>query len=534
MDTHHLLSGNGGVLFDNHCLRPEFNSMQCDVRLCTDDSPLLPETKCLLVLGEFAMWKMFPETCKSTLGAMRGGLFHYKGIPAICSFLPQDAADNFKNYEKENNPLANDYSPDDIVSADGEEDEGDVKAFGKTKRANYAFWLRADVRKVKSILLGECEKLGSVSRQPSYKVYPPAPEIIHILKSTKGQHLFFDIETDYEQQNLQCFAFTFDGQTIYSVPILDYSYKPAYSNCHLILQALAIAIRDNTTVAHNGACFDFFVLANKYRIPIGKTYDTMIAHHRCFPDIEKSLGHCVSYWTWEKFHKDEDSHGYRTYEQMMDRMKYCGKDVYTMFLVKNTIDKYAHTIPGLASSIECAMNQIKPYLTMTLHGINVDERKVQGMVIENDKLMMQYNRMIELLIGPAGMAEIRGGRKVGMFAGSNPQCCRYFHDILGYKVMGYGKDKKDGSKSPSLGKKHLYKLALQYENPVITLICTYRGVKKETSRLQFVPWKLRFYDTLSQIPQISSNQQSEELGSVTSCAVSDSSPMDEEEADEVD
>ena len=358
IDAKRLLTANGGQMFDNFCLRPEFNSMQCDVRLVDEIEPLLEGTKCILILGEVAAHRFLPETIDSTLSMIRGGLYHYKSIPTICSFLPQDAVD-FKNYESQFNPLSSDYSPDDSVS-DDDEDEGDVKTFGKTKRANYCFWLRADVRKCKRILDGFNPSLKSLLQK--YIISPSALEVVDILQSTKNQHLYFDIETDYEKQNLQCFAFTFDGVRIYSVPILDYNYKPAYENYYKILRALAIAIRDNIVVAHNGACFDFFVLAHKYRIPISRTYDTMIAMHRCFPDIEKSLGHCVSYWTWEKFHKNEDSIGYRTNQQMIDRLKYCAKDVYTMFLVKKAIDEYARTVPGLQASISAAMDCIKPYL----------------------------------------------------------------------------------------------------------------------------------------------------------------------------
>ena len=273
--------------------------------------------------------------------------------------------------------------------------------------------------------------------------------------------------------------------------IADYTYSCAYGTCHEILRSLSIAIRDNVVVAHNGAAFDFFVLANKYCIPIYRTYDTMIAQHRCFPDIEKSLGHCVSYWTWEKFHKDEDSVGYRTHEQMMDRLKYCAKDVHTMFLVKQAIDDYARTIPGLQASICAAMDCIKPYLVATIQGIRVDDKKINETCAENDRLMFQYNRMIELLIGEVGMGRIRGRKKMGLIAGSNKQCCKYFHELLEYSVV----DRSDKTGEPSLGKKALYKLALQHDNPVITLVCAYRAVQKETSRLRFNPWPSR-YETL--------------------------------------
>lgn len=320
---------------------------------------------------------------------------------------------------------------------------------------------------------------------------PNAPKyLLDILTNTKNEELFLDIETDYSEQNLQCFSFCFGDGIIYSVPILDYTYRPAYPDYYKIMRALAVAVRDNTVVAHNGACFDFFVLAYKYKIPVVKTYDTLIAMHRCFPDVEKSLGHCTSYWTWEKFHKDEDSHGYRTYEQMMARMRYCGKDVYTMRLIKRAIDLYAKTIPGLQKSIDDAMACIRPYLIFTLQGINVNETLVNAMCKENDRLMVQYNRFTEFFIGPDGMEEIRGGKKLGMFAGSNPQCCKYFHGMLDYAVVAKGKPNAMGQQSPSLGKKALYRLALKHINPVINLICAYRAVKKETSRLRFLPWDM--------------------------------------------
>lgn len=168
MDTHRLMSGNGGTMMDGFCLRPEMNSMMCDVRLKDETAPLLPDTKCLLILGEAAMHKFLPETINNTIHEMRGSLFNYKGIPTICSYLPQDSVDIYKNYEKENNPLAQDYTPDDSLSEDGEEDEGDVKRHGKTKRTNYAFWLRADVRKCKMILSGFKPEV----KQPIYIIFP--------------------------------------------------------------------------------------------------------------------------------------------------------------------------------------------------------------------------------------------------------------------------------------------------------------------------------------------------------------------------
>jgi len=478
-----LLSATGGHVFNDHCLRPDFNVMQCDIRVSDDKSPLLPDTKCVLLLGEGAMRSWLPETRNNSLGEMRGSVFIVNNIPHIPSFFPQDAADS-RAYEQQLNPQSKDY----MVDGDGDDDTesyDSVKRHGATKRGNYAFWLRADTSKAKAIIHNGGKVPTPEFPQPNYRIYPSSDEVIQVLLSTKNQVLYFDIETDYEEQNLQCFAFSFDGKVVYSVPILDYHYKWAYSSVHHIMRALAVAVRDNTVLAHNGAAFDFFVLASKYSIPVVNCYDTMLAMHRCFPDIEKSLGHCVSYWTWEKFHKGEDSDGYMTQAQMMDRLRYCGKDVYTMFLIHQAITKYAKSIPGLSHSISVAMDSIRPYLTTTLVGIKTDAEMVRKAAKENDRLMMQYDRIIKWFIGPSGLSEVQSGAKgKKMFAGSNKQCCKYFHEALGYPVVA----RSIKTQEPSLAKKAMFKLALKHDNPVIQLTLAYREVSKEYGTFKFTPW----------------------------------------------
>src|ERR1700744_857531 len=92
-DRLRLLSANGGQLFNDFCLRPEYNQMQCDVRLADDMSPLLQGTKCILVMGEYAMHKLIPESRQNTLNEMRGTVFIVNDIPHIPTFTAQDAAD---------------------------------------------------------------------------------------------------------------------------------------------------------------------------------------------------------------------------------------------------------------------------------------------------------------------------------------------------------------------------------------------------------------------------------------------------------
>lgn len=483
-DFKRLLSATGGQLLNNHCLRPDFNTMQCDVREVTDDSPFLDNTKCLLLLGEQSMHKYAPNTTKNSLNEMRGSpLVSFNGYPCIAGYLAQEAAD-FKNYESTLNPLSANYTPDGN-EYENDDDEGDVKSLGRTKLSNYPFWLRADCSKVKRILIGE----RPASPRANYVIFPELKQVIHQLTTNKNKLMFFDIETDYEEQNLLCFAFQFGaGNDIYSVPVLDHSYSLAYGSMHLLYKALSIAFRDNTVVAHNGAAFDYYVMSSKYKINVVKCWDTMLSQHRIYPDIEKSLGHCISLWTWEKFHKDTDSQKYYTRDDMMRKLEYCAKDVYTLGLVYEAQQAYAKTIPGLEASIQCAQDSIKSYLTCTLIGMKYNVQKVEALKTENDKLMMQYLRIINLLIGEEGLNECRKvikGKAKG-FANSNSQCCHYFHELLGYKVVGRSKK----TQKASLGKKAIFKLALQHpDNLVLKFVIMYREVAKEFSTLKFNPFK---------------------------------------------
>lgn len=478
-DKYELLSATGGWFFDNRCLRPDINRYQCDVRLREDKEPLLPNTKCVLLLGEEAMqdWLCKPE---NHLGEIRGSVYIVNGIPYVCSYYPQDCVD-VRDYEGDLNPDAqrgDDYEEED-------EEGGDEKRrHGFTSRKNYGFWLIKDVSRVKSIL-----ERGLPDSEPvSYITYPRQEEVEEILQTTKNNVLHFDEETDYEC-NIQCFSFGFDDSpTIYNVPCLLPDYSWAYTGLHKIYKALAVSCRDNCLVAHNGHNFDFFVLGHKYGIPINRVFDTMIAHHRCWPEIEKSLGHCMSHLTWEPFHKDTDA-PYNSLENARLKWEYCGRDVLGMKMVYKNLLKYAKKIPGLEASITQAMSSIKPYLTTTLQGIEYKQEILQEVMNENDRWMNQYIRLIRLLIGEKSLAIIQGKSKAGL-PSSNVQCCRYFHDMLGYPIVAKGKEKDDGTRSPSLGKKALYKLRLNNENPVIDICLWYRELAKESGSLKFTPFKI--------------------------------------------
>jgi hypothetical protein len=469
LDRTELLSGVGGWYFNSECLQPEINRWQCDIRLIEDRSSLLPGTKVILLLGERAHRQY--TGANTTLDENRGSPIIVGGIPCISSFSPQDAVDPVDHETK--------YHQEEYEESNNEEREaGDIiesKGRGRTARSNYRFWLKADTKKAIRILENE-GRIPSHGLEPRYHIQPDIETLIDLLINTKGQDFFYDMETDFYSLDMRCFAFSFGNnpEDIYIVPTLDINYRPSYGRMQpRLIRALSIAIRDNCCVAHNGANFDFFVLAFKYGISIGNNvYDTLIANQRVFPTVEKSLGHCISYWTYEPYHKNEGVHSYHTYEQAQQLYAYCGKDVFTMYLVKKAQQEMASKDKGLFRSIELANRAIRPYLITTLTGIRYDEEYRQKAIRENDRLMMQYLRVMQSLIGSSVQPLI-----------SNKKCVEYFHNRLGYKAVA-----RTPAGNPSLAADALYKLALNHDNPVIKFLLKYREIQKQTGILRFKPW----------------------------------------------
>lgn len=473
-DTKILLSGNGGYFFESECLAPEINRYQCDIKLIDDTAPLLPETKVCLLMGEKAQ-RLFCDVT-TTLDENRGSLLWRGNIPCISSFTAQDCMD-MKNWEKLYNEA---YQEADEYWSD-ETDSGDVfesKGRGRTKRKNYRFWLKSDTKKALRILENNGRIPSPHFPEPEYIINPSSKELIDVLRTVKNDWLYIDIETDLINPFLiRCIAFCFESKPnkVYVFNVLSCpDYRPAYDNLHHVLRALAMAIHDNTVVAHNGALFDYLVFALGYKIPIGKSaWDTMISASRIYPDIEKSLGHWISLLTYLEYHKNEGVHTYKTAAQCEQLMRYCGKDVYSMMLVKKAQDELANKDPGLKASIQQAQDSIRPYLINTILGIKYDEELRQEWIALNDRLMYQYLRMMRLAHGPDVEDLI-----------SNKKCVEYFHNRLGYKVVG-----RTETGAPSLKEDALLKLKLKHpDNIVIDLLLKYRGLQKESGTLQFKPW----------------------------------------------
>ena len=405
-----------------------------------------------------------------------------EGIPIISSYLPQEAVDK-KNYEGEFNILA---QGNDDNSTGGDSELSEKKHHGKTNHKNFGFWLEQDITKATLLLTNQLNQLQN--HNTTYDIYPDSDTVCDCLRSNKNRHLYFDIETD-TNLNITCFAFAFSLDKVFVVPVFNHLYEHAYPCLPNIFGALAVGIRNNILVCHNGSGFDYLVLGHKYRIPINRVYDTLLAQSRIFPGIDKSLGHCISLpWMFEPYHKDEGNFALGNREQAMQLWKYCGKDVSTLMLLKQAQDKYAASRIGLRESIDSVNSYVKPYVTTTLLGIRYSEDKVNAIWKRKKRCtkMAQYLRMLDILIGRESLKKIRGTGKSSM-PNSPRQCCKYFYEMLNYPVP-QGSRSEEGN--PKGDKKAIFKLKLRFNNPVLDLVIAYRRLSKESGSLKFIPFTL--------------------------------------------
>jgi len=453
-DKKELISGNAGQYFDSSLLaggNPMIHRATVEIRTCDVQQPFLPNTKVLLLMGEASLRRWLPG---ANLHEYRGCPLHYNDLTLIPTYAPQDANDRYDYFSSEGEE---DDDKDDAETAEGK------TTHGRTQRKNWRFWMRQDIRKAVRLLSALSQRSS-----PSYHYYPDLNTILHLLYTNKRTQFYFDIETDSNLQ-LTCFGFSLDeGANIYVVPMLQTHIQPQPTyyygelNTALLLRALAVALRDNTAIIHN-ACFDLFVLAWRYGIPLGRrVYDTMLAHNRCYIEVEKSLGHCISlYSDTLPYHKNEGIFEPRSHIQAQQLYEYNGKDVLALVEIKKGIDATAVRLKAV-ESVEQVNRMVIPYLTMTLQGIRLDTTRIAKVVDYHERFNIQIKRILHIITG------------YDFNPNSWQQVSAYLYDNTTFKIPKPAEDPTN--------EKTLLQLLLKYDVPAIHAILKYRGNQKRISK----------------------------------------------------
>lgn len=461
--------------FAMESLYPHFMLSGCDIRSkeYLVSKPLLNNTKGILVCGENALkLALGLEGVGLTLHQSRGYVFKnpqlFGDAFLIPTYLPQDCIDPVNWEGKKNQELIKENAS--IEIEEGAEEDGG-KNYSPTKRSNYRFWFKQDVQRLIYLVQN-----GSIPKEPEvfYYLNVSIKELENDLASYTGP-IVLDIETSMEYVGaITCLSFGLikpDGIHVYGFTWLDYNLQCTLSPRDKLgfIKLINLMFSKHEIVVHNGG-FDLFILLAGYSIkPPRWVFDTMLAHNRKYLGTEKSLGHCMSLYTWQKYHKDEGYFFPKNSTQERKLLEYNAKDVYGTALV------YLKLVENETPSMEQANNSLVPYLWTSFIGLNIDTEELEALLKLNQRKLDFITRVLGILTG------------IPKFnAGSSQQCAVYFHDMLLYEVIKYS----EKTKKPSVDINVLYKLRLNYpENPVINFIITYRAIAKENGSLKINLWK---------------------------------------------
>ncbi len=445
-DNSRLICGyHAKELFNGELLKSGMSRSNVHIRTPEETSPLPAGTKCVLALGESVIRQLYPGV---TLGEQRGApvvldytietsvtaatyreetytvgrtnetssmfgvepategwtetrkrivqitpkAVHTVGqqsLPTIFSYSPQEACDP-RRFERADEDF------DDGEDDDAEESVQAIKSHGKTRRKNWRFWLKADIRKAVRIA-----REGLQADTPKIVVAPDVDFIINLLRTHQGGDMEFDIETE---DNLQytCVGFSFsDIEEVYVLPMCLTHEKYAYyygDRASEVLHALGCALLCHTVVIHN-AKFDLFVNCWRYGLPAPRrVFCTMNSWSRCYIEVEKSLCHVMSFLTDLPYHKNQGHYKPWKQEQAGALYQYNGLDVYALKKLKPAIIKLASEI-GALENVELVNRSVIPYMTTELRGIPIDWPAHHKLVTETDARQKKLLHICHTLAG---------------------------------------------------------------------------------------------------------------------------------------
>lgn len=416
-------------------------------------APVQPTGDRVLLMGQRTLQQWVGAD--ASIFTSRGAPLQVLGRPATATFDLQDAYD-FVSQGHDN------------VHEESKSQDATFKDRATTQKRNWPFWIVADATKLLTVPMATEEpKLVAAPQNVDY--------YIHRLSTLKGHTLYLDIEVSIDAGKLDCFGVAIDDSPVVVFPVYDYRHELYYSRATTLrlLAALGAAMTNNLTVVHNGM-FDLVYLLTECRLPIGnRVFDTMLCQQRLFPEIEKSLGHAISMWTWQPWHKGEG--GTPHTKQGQERYwQYNAKDVWCTRMVHRAQLAYLAANPTYQSSVDQVMASVRPYVIMTATGCRISKpnlaRKLMELIARRD----QYGRILRLLtnlpkLNPASVDQLR----------------KFFFETLAYKPTGY-----TASGKPELGEKQIYQLALAYDNPALQVLLAYRELDKEISMASFQGWCL--------------------------------------------
>lgn len=445
-------AGVPGEFFLKNTVESELKPTAIDIRVTgTADMgrPWIPGSRFLL-LGVEALSALNQDT---NLPKQRGLILTSPIFtPAVATFHPIDCWD-----------LRSHWNDD----GDEDEEKAESKDVGPTSRVNFAHWAFLDYKRLLTVPWPLPSQVAS-----SPIIAPAARVAINFLNSIVSTHVVLDIETRRQDHSLDCIGFRAHGTTLV-VPF----YRPSNQRFYSAAETSAIyrAIynlfsRKSVTVVGHNLGFDLSVLCFKYGLPLPpRLYDTMLAMHREYPQLEKSLSHALSRYTWATRNHKADSAPNNSEDNFRRLMQYNGNDVYWTEVIYHEQLRRHSLDGGLRATVLEANRTLRTTLLMSLTGLRIDtverDRQIQLQLLS----AREYVRCLRILTGNP------------QFNPDSPkQVGEYFYSALRYPI-----EDTTETGAPATGTKALYKLHLKQPNPVIPLIIVAREATTAAGLLKF-------------------------------------------------
>lgn len=445
-------SGSAGDMFI-HRTFDIIKPSAIDMRICGTAqmaAPFVHNTRFLL-LGPLALKEVGFED--PNIFKERGIVHTYRGRPAICTFHPIDCWDFKKT----------DFNSE----LDEEDDKEDAKDVGPTSRGNYLHWALLDYRKLMTLPW----PLPPTMPMQKY-IAPPADAVVDFINKIQQGYAIIDIETRRQDHSLDCIGIL-HGTVALVVPFYGPNNGLYYGpvDTAKIFRALYNAFRRPSVlwVGHNLA-FDMSVLCFRYGLPVPPSlYDTMLGMHREFPQLEKSLSHALSLYTFAQRNHKADSAPNTSTENFRRLLDYNTGDLqWTREVFLEQVRRQQNN-PDLATAVGRANATFRTCLIVSFTGIRLDieerDRQMQRQLFAAD----QWTRVLRILTDNPEFNP-----------GSPPQCAAFIHGKLGYPVEEYTE-----TGAPAVGTKQLYLLHIKQPNPIFPLIIAAREARKAASILKF-------------------------------------------------
>lgn len=464
-------AGNAGELFIERTFR-QLPPTIVDLRVVdTPDiiKPYVQNTRFLL-LGEAAQKQFFPG--ETNLLKQRGIVQLLNGRPAIATFHPIDCYD-FKAIDLEN------------FENEGDEDEKEEsKDVGPTSRINYLHWAMLDYRKLMTL------QWPLPVSPPDYPIIcPPVDFAVNWLTNRKNEDVIIDIETRRQDHSLDCIGFRASGQTVV-VPFYgpdNRLYYGPYGTARIFRALLTLFTNKTIRIVGHNLGFDLSVLCFRYGLPLPPSlHDTMLAMHREFPQLEKSLSHALSlYTTATRNHKGDIAVNVST-DNFRRLLAYNANDVLWTERILESQRFRATSNDSLRESVETANSILRCTLLMTFTGIRIDSAARDQQIALAMLQQEQYTRCLHILT-----------QNPDFNPASPPQCAALLYTKLKYPIK-----ETTETGAPATGTKILLKLQVEQPNPIIPLIIAAREAAKAASMLRFrtKTKKLLIHETAS-VPQ---------------------------------